>query len=362
MGPFYAAAHALGLAPWVVHRLWLGALLALAAWGTVRLLDDLVGRPRGVAHVVAGAMMVLNPYVVVFSARTSVTLLAYAALPWLLLAAHRGVRRPAGWWWPALFALAVTATGGGVNAAVTAWVLLGPALLVGYEAAFAGVPWRAVRSFALRAAGLTVAASLWWIAPILVQARYGIDFLEFTEQQGTIWDTTSMSETLRLMGYWVSYIGVGFHGAARSYFSDAGTLLFAPLVVAATLLVPALALGGFARTRRERYGPFFLALVLLGALVMTVGFPEGTPLRSALNFTYNHAEATHFLRTTYKAGPLVALGLAGLGGLGAAALWRWVTARRPARTVPAGIALAAGGLALLVAAAWPLVRGDALDE
>ncbi len=116
MGPFYAVGHALGLAPWVVHRLWLGALLALAAWGTVRLLDDLVGRPRGVAHIVAGAMMVLNPYVVVFSARTSVTLLAYAALPWLLLAAHRGVRRPAGWWWPALFALAVTATGGGVNA------------------------------------------------------------------------------------------------------------------------------------------------------------------------------------------------------------------------------------------------------
>ncbi len=362
MGPFYAVGHALGLAPWVVHRLWLGALLALAAWGTVRLLDDLVGRPRGVAHIVAGAMMVLNPYVVVFSARTSVTLLAYAALPWLLLAAHRGVRRPAGWWWPALVALAVTATGGGVNAAVTAWVLLGPALLVGYEAAFAGVPWRAVGSFALRAAGLTLAASLWWIAPILVQARYGIDFLEFTEQQGTIWDTTSMSETLRLMGYWVSYIGVGFHGAARSYFSDAGTLLFSPLVVAATLLVPALALGGFARTRRERYGPFFLVLVLAGALVMTVGFPEGTPLRSALNLTYNHVEATHFLRTTYKAGPLVALGLAGLGGLGAAALWRWVTARRPARRGVAGVALAGAGLALLVAAAWPLVRGDALDE
>ena len=58
MGPFYAVGHALGLAPWVVHRLWLGALLALAAWGTVRLLDDLVGRPRGVAHIVAGAMIV----------------------------------------------------------------------------------------------------------------------------------------------------------------------------------------------------------------------------------------------------------------------------------------------------------------
>ena len=38
--------------------------------------------------------MILNPYVVVFSARTSVTLLGYAALPWLLLCAHRGLRAP----------------------------------------------------------------------------------------------------------------------------------------------------------------------------------------------------------------------------------------------------------------------------
>ncbi|HVE69466.1 MAG TPA: alpha-(1-_3)-arabinofuranosyltransferase family protein, partial [Solirubrobacteraceae bacterium] len=239
MGPFFALGHAAGLAPWLVHRLWLGALLALAAWGTVRLLDDLAGRPRGAAHVVAATMMVLNPYVVVFSARTSVTLLAYAVLPWLLLAVHRGVRRPEGWWWPALFALAVTASGGGVNAAVTAWVLAGPALLLGYEV-LTGLPARAALAFALRTIVLTAVASLWWVGPILAQARYGIDFLEFTEQQGTIWGTTSVSESLRLMGYWVSYIGVGFHGATRPYFSGAGTLLYAPLVVAAMLLVPAL--------------------------------------------------------------------------------------------------------------------------
>ena len=41
---------------------------------------------------------------------------------------------------------------------------------------------------------------------------------------------------------------------------------------------------------------------------MTAGFPEGTPLRRASNFTYNHFFPVQFLRTTYKAGPLVALG------------------------------------------------------
>src|SRR3954471_14810497 len=133
MGPVFAAGHALGLAPWLVQRLWLGLVLAFAAWGTVRLLDALYGRPRGVAHVVAGLLVLLNPYVLVFTARTSVTLLGYAALPWLLLCVHRGLREPRGWWWPCAFALTVTLTGGGVNAAVTAFVLLGPVLLGLYE-------------------------------------------------------------------------------------------------------------------------------------------------------------------------------------------------------------------------------------
>jgi arabinofuranan 3-O-arabinosyltransferase len=74
MGPFFALGHALGLGPWLVQRLWLGLILALAAWGAVRLMDELAGR-RGVAHAVCGVLVLLNPYVVVFTGRTTVTLL-----------------------------------------------------------------------------------------------------------------------------------------------------------------------------------------------------------------------------------------------------------------------------------------------
>jgi arabinofuranan 3-O-arabinosyltransferase len=151
MGPFFAAGRLLGLDPWLVHRLWLGVLLALAAWGTLRLLDALLGRPRGAGHVIAGLLVLLNPYVVVFSARTTVTLLGYAALPWLLLAVHRGLRAPRSWWWPAAFALLVACTGGGVNAAVTAWLLLGPVLLALYERFVGGIDGRALLAFGWRA-------------------------------------------------------------------------------------------------------------------------------------------------------------------------------------------------------------------
>ena len=67
----------------------------------MRLLDALLTGPRGAAHVVAGALVVFNPYTVIYLQRTSVTLLGLAALPWLLLAVHRGLRDPRGWWWPA---------------------------------------------------------------------------------------------------------------------------------------------------------------------------------------------------------------------------------------------------------------------
>ena len=66
----------------------------------------------------------------------------------------------------------------------------------------------------------TVLMSLWWIVPAYVQSSYGIDFLHFTEQPGTIWGTTSATETLRLMSFWLSYVGIGFNGRAIPYFDD----------------------------------------------------------------------------------------------------------------------------------------------
>ena len=96
MGPFFALGHLVGLSDWVVGRLWIGAALALSAWGMVRLLDVLAGRPRNAGHLVGGLLYMLNPYVVTYVGRTSITLLATAALPWLLLCVHRGLRDPRG--------------------------------------------------------------------------------------------------------------------------------------------------------------------------------------------------------------------------------------------------------------------------
>ena len=205
---------------------------------------------------------------------------------------------------------------------------------------------------------MTGLGAVWWVIPTLVQARHGVDFLRFTEQPGTIWSTTSLPESLRLMGYWISYLGVGYGGKLRPLFGDGAVFLFAWPVVLAGLLVPAIVLSSFALVRRSRAAAFLLLLALLGLVVMVAGFPEGTPLRRAMHFTYNRVEPLQFLRTTYKAGPLLALALAGLGGLAAVRAAPWLRAR--GRALPALALLGIAGLAAV--ASWPLVRGQALDS
>ncbi len=366
MAPFFAFFHELGLSAWVVQRLWYGLILALAAWGLLLLLDQLVGKPRGIVHVVAATFFVLNPYTVVFTARTTITLWGYAALPWLLLAVYHGVRTQRGWrgwWWPAAFALIFMSTGGGVNAAVVFYMALGPLLLMAYEPAIGHVRWRAAGGFFVKAVVLSTLASLWWISALLVHVRYGIDFLQYTEQPRTIWATNTISESLRLMGYWTSYIGNGYPLSRVPYFSDGSTMLYNVPVVGASLLLPALAILGFVWTRRWRYGPFFMALVLVGVTVMSAGYPDGTPLRAAMEWIYYHVFVTRFLRTVDKAAPLVALGVAALLGLGARLLVSKLrTLPRPRVRRVAIVAAPAAFAALIVFAALPIFQGKAIDS
>ena len=75
-----------------------------------------------------------------------------------------------------------------------------------------------------------------------------------------IWHTTSLPESLRGMGYWTAYTELGFGGVKVPFFSDAGTLLFDPLVLVASLLRTGAWLWraspspGATRTRRSCWG------------------------------------------------------------------------------------------------------------
>ncbi len=148
MGPFFALLHSLGLAPWVAQRIWLALMFFSPPGGCCGCSTRCSGAPRGVVHFVAAGVLPAQPVRVSVHGADDVTLLGYAALPWLLDHLTRACDQPAagatvgGWWWAAAFGLILTSTGGGVNAAVVGWMLVGPLVLALYEPAIGAVPWR----------------------------------------------------------------------------------------------------------------------------------------------------------------------------------------------------------------------------
>ncbi|MDX6687194.1 MAG: arabinofuranan 3-O-arabinosyltransferase, partial [Baekduia sp.] len=144
----------------------------------------------------------------------------------------------------------------------------------------------------------------------------------------------------------------------RPYQGSAPALLLVTPIVVAGLVTPALALSALPWTRRWRYAPVFALLALVGLVVMTAGWPEGTPMRHLVTGVYYHVNLVQFLRTTYKAGALTALGLAGLGGAAFGAAWGRSALRGPGLRV----ALVAATGALVALASWPLVTGRAVER
>ncbi len=362
MAPYFSFMRWLGMPTWVSQRLWLALLLTLAAWGAIRVMDELYDRRRGLAHIVAGSLYALNPYVVAYVNR-SATLLAYAALPWLIVAARRGLRRPADWRWPAVIGLVVASAGGGLNAALVLWVLVGPAALVLYEVAVLGGRWRDAGAFAWRAAACILGASLWWIVPVALQSRYGADFLAYTEQPRTILVTPSVSESLRLLGFWVEYFPIGTGPAEQASLPGLAPYLFGATTIVGTFAVPVLAFGAATLTRRWVYAPYLILLGGGAVVAMALGFPPGSAVNDGVTWTYYHVPALQFLRTMYKAAPLLALSLACLAGAGTVALidrLRDPGIRLLGSRLPAWSALIL--LALPVMWARPLLAGHAVDS
>jgi len=99
----------LGVPDWVAQRLWLGTLSAAALLGARWLFAQL---GTGRAGAVAGALVYgLTPYQLAFTARISVLLLPWAALPWLVGLTMRATRTR-DWRPPALLASCWSRPGG----------------------------------------------------------------------------------------------------------------------------------------------------------------------------------------------------------------------------------------------------------
>ncbi|MFM9134813.1 MAG: alpha-(1-_3)-arabinofuranosyltransferase family protein [bacterium] len=345
MGPFYAAADAVGVPAWVAQRLWWSLLLCTAFLGVVRLSRYLgVGSPT--ARIVAGLSYALAPRMVTELGVLSVEVLPFALAPWVIvpLAAagegRLGARRAA-----ALSGLAVLACGG-VNAVATFAVL--PLAAWWIVTRFGGsARWRLLGWWALA----VVLATAWWLAPLVVLGRYSPPFLDWIESSSVTTLVTSPDVVLRGSSQWVAYVADG----GGPVWPAGWQIISSPLVIVATSLVAAAGLAGLS-LRRTAFRPFLVGGVLAGLVLVSAGHVGpvtgfgAEEVRAALD------GALAPLRNTHKFDVLLRLPLAiGVGW----AVQALLSARgRPDARRPLA-AVAVAGLAVAVAVgAWPALTGS----
>lgn len=349
MGPWFWLVDSLGVPMWIGQRLWLGAVVFAACAGAHHLARK--EGARGWGPLVAALAYGLSPYLVPHATRSSVLLLPWAALPWLVSVTIDALRRDR-WREPAVVALIVL-TIGSINGSSLAFVALG----VGVWVPFAVwvhrevSPAAAARGVA-RIGVLCLGVSAWWLAALVVGGRHGADVLAQSESLETVASGANAAEVWRGLGNWVFYgrDRVDPWVSAAEPYTQQLWLVFASFGLAATA-VTALVL------TRWRYRAYHLVSAAVG-VVVAVGvapFDDPSPL-GALVRTGASSDLVLSLRSTHRAVPLLVLALA----MGLAMAVDAIGTLRPRRAMPAMVV----AVALVVASvpSWWTLRavGDEL--
>jgi arabinofuranan 3-O-arabinosyltransferase len=334
MGPFYWVFNALGVPDWLAQRLWIATVIFAAGMG-VRYLCRTLGwaskadesghTEQWGAVLVASMAYMFSPYLLNYSARISVILLPWAALPWLIALTARSLRR-GGWRYPALFALVVL-TVGGINATALLLVGIGPLLYVAHSVWIEReVTLRQALAAMARIGVLTLATSLWWMAGLWAEGRYGLPVIRYTETYRTVATVSSPPEVFRGLGYWFFY----GNDKLGPWTESSATYTTNVAVLALSYVIPIVAIA-CAAVVRWRYRALFLGIVVVGALTAVAAYPWSNPsLAGSIFKTFTRTDAGLSLRSTPRAVPLVALGLALFLGAGVSAIGQ----RLPRLTLP----------------------------
>ncbi|WP_426572995.1 alpha-(1-_3)-arabinofuranosyltransferase domain-containing protein [Aquihabitans sp. McL0605] len=302
MGPWFWAFDTLGVPVWVAQRLWLGTLTFAAAMG-VRWLIRSMGMARTTA-LAAALVYALTPYQLAFTARTSVLLLPWAGLPWLVELTRRAVRR-GGWRHPAAFAL-VTFTVAGVNAPSLILVGLAPLAVLVETALIRPERRRAALGAGLRIAAFSVPVSAWWLAGLKLQGTYGIPVLQLTESLRTVAEKSTPDDVLRGLGNWF------FYGSDRggSSVDQASYYVDKPVAAWLSYLVPMVALATAAVVRwRHR----ILAVLMVLSAVVAVGawpYDDPSPFGRLFKAFADGTSAGLAFRNSPRVVPVLVLGMA----------------------------------------------------
>jgi len=371
-GPWFWLFDVAGVPDWVAHRLWVGTILFAAGAGVHWAARRLGLGPS--AALVAAVVYQLSPYLLAYVSRTSLLLLPWAGLGWIVGLVVRATSAGAvgsderrtwrvrlrAWRDPALIAL-VVATVGSVNATALALIVPAPLLWLLHVGWQRSLPWRAVVGVGLRTAVLCLAVSAWWIAMLVVQSGRGAPVLAFSETLADVSRNATGSEVLRGLGYWLFY--------QRNPIGPTTTASFDHLVSVRTMAVSYLVvIAGIAGLATVHWAQRrFAALCVAVGMVLAVGVhPIDDPSPLMRWFTGDDGSGLALaLRSSTRATPVLLLGVAlGAGALLSLVPDRVAAVRRRVGPVPLPFprqVLAAGLVVLAVVNLPSLRRADLVD-
>ena len=336
MGPFHALGKAIGMPAWVVQRSWMALLLVVAFLGVVRLATSLgLGSPT--TRILGGLAYALSPRVLTLLGGNSAELWPMAVLPWVLvpLVGPDAERRPRG---AAMRSGVAVLCMGAANATTVLALLPLPALFL-----LPGLRRSAGRHLAAWWAVAVSLACAWWFVPLVLQARYSTDFLNYIETASTTTRFTSPAEVLRGTSHWLGYLSQ----FGLPWWRAGWLLVTNSAVILDTGVLAALGVVGLLHRRMPRQG----LLVLSAAAGLTVmaavhAGPLDGPLAGSLQDLLDGSLAA--FRNIHKFDGLVRLPLA----LGLIHLVAQVSEDRARRIISGAVAIA------LVGAASPALAGQ----
>ncbi len=320
MAPFFLAGQLLHVPIWLIERLWLALLVTVGFTGLVRLARALdIGSDS--SRLLAGAVFALWPTFTILIGSTSAAALPGLIVPWAVLPLVSAVRGRCSPGRAAARSGVAIAAMAGVNAVSTLAVLLLPALYIVFH-----TNGRQRVGLSLRWSAAVVAATAWWLIPLLLQGRYSFDFLPYIEQSATTTSTMSAAAVLRGTGTWTAYFNLG----GTPWLAAGWAMVSSPPAILASAAASAVGLAGLARRDmpERRWLCVCVGLVAMLALAGYYG-PLGGPWHAAIDALLDGPLAP--FRSMYKLEPVIAVALA----LGCAhAIGQWWRLRRSGRPVP----------------------------
>jgi arabinofuranan 3-O-arabinosyltransferase len=301
-GPWYSFFSWIGAPDWVAQRLWIATLFLAGGLGA-RWAAKHLGIPATGALVVA-LFYQLSPYVLPYVSRTSAMLLPWAAVGWLVGLTIRAATRSR-WRDVGIFGL-VMVTVAAPNATAILMIAPAPVLWLLHAAWGRIITWRKALVTAAKVGGISALMSVWWIAMLSIQGKYGADVLGYSESLQAVSLTASSGEVLRGMGYWLFYVRdpIGFATTAAFDYMSSGRL------IAISFLVLGIGLLGIVGTKwvNRRYA----ALLVFVGVVLAVGVhPIDNPSPLMSPFAHNSRSSIALaLRSSTRALPLSTFGIA----------------------------------------------------